>query len=191
MNSKPNQWDVNAPGASVATSAYPNLYDMIVSGQYKQLLAPGIIPDDIQIENGKLYFPTLWRSKTNMVEMRYTWFIPFAPNGDVVDDYINGSYIEIYPKYTLLVVPSRTPHYSAIEEPAIYNMTSNSYIEVAYSPETGNTVKLSSDIYKSSRGEGFEMKLEPISHTPTNIQSTIYNKIKNGTLKLHALAGDR
>lgn len=188
---KPNPWDVNANDRSVGPmSAYPNLYDMIISGQYKQLLAPGIIPDDIRIEDGKLYFPTLWRSKTNMVEMRYTWFIPFAANGDVVNDYTNGSYIEVYPKYTLLVISARTPHYSAIEEPAIYNMTSSSYIEVAYSAETGNTVGLNSDIYKASRGEGFEMRLSPMSHTPTNMQRIIYDKVKNGSLKLHALSGD-
>lgn len=192
MNTRNNEWDVNSSSQSNSRmmSTYPNLYDMIVSGQYKTLLAPGIIPDNIKIENGKVYFPTLWRSKTNMVEMRYTWFIPFAPNGDVVDDYSNGSFIEVYPKYTLLVISSRTPHYSAIEEPAIYDMTSNSYIEVAYSPKTGNTVKLTSDIYKSSKGEGFDMRLEPMSHALTNIQRTIYNKIKNGELNLHALSND-
>lgn len=189
---KSNEWNINpSDRSSGPVSAYPNLYDMIVSGQYKQLLAPGIIPDNIKVENGKVYFPTLWRSKTNMVEMRYTWFIPFAPNGDVVGDYINGSYIEVYPKYSLLVISSRTPHYSAIEEPDVYKMSSSSYIEVAYSAETGNTVRLSSDIYKASNGVGFEMKLAPMSHDVTNVQRTIYNKIKEGSLSLHALSGDR
>ena len=69
-------------------------------------------------------------------------------------------------------------------------MSSSSYIEVAYSAETGNTVRLSSDIYKASNGVGFEMKLAPMSHDVTNVQRTIYNKIKEGSLSLHALSGD-
>ena len=63
-------------------------------------------------------------------------------------------------------------------------------VEVAYSAETGNTVRLSSDIYKASNGVGFEMKLAPMSHDVTNVQRTIYNKIKEGSLSLHALSGD-
>lgn len=67
-------------------------------------------------------------------------------------------------------------------------MTSNSYREVAYNAETGNTVSLNSELYKSSQGKGFEMRIEPISHNPTNVQREMYLQIKNGTLHLNGLS---
>lgn len=179
-----NEWDV---GTNV-NSSYPNLYDMIVTGKYKYLLAPGIIPDNIEVIGGRLYLPAMWRTKTNIVETNHIWYIPFAPNGDLIEDYTNGSLMEIHPKYSLMVLSSRTPHCSAINEPVIYNMTSNSYREVAYNAETGNTVSLNSELYKSSQGKGFEMRIEPISHNPTNVQREMYLQIKNGTLHLNGLS---
>lgn len=152
------------------STKYPSLYELLKNGisdnkKVNDIMFPiNTFPTGIVVNENSLTMKTEMQIPGG-IEYDNRIFIPFAANGDVIEEYING-YCEIFPSYHLVVVDEKLVN-GSFSIQGTYYLNDCSYSTV-YINEFGRVVT-SSEMKEESNEVCVERQL-PTLHTPSQTE---------------------